>query len=85
MGLIESRGDTYALPETEAYAERVEDIRTSRYGCGPRKEREKDANGRWVTHVVEVPPKSEVERLEVERVKYKAERERFRRELEVAA
>jgi hypothetical protein len=85
MGLIEDRGGTYALPETEAYAERVEDIRTSRYGGGPRKERKKDANGRWVTQVVEVPPKSEVERLELERVKYKAERERFRRGLEMAA
>lgn len=85
MGLIEARGGTYALPETEAYAERVEDIRTSRYGGGPRKERKKDATGRWVTQVVEVPPKSEVERLEVERVKYEAERERFRRGLEMAA
>jgi hypothetical protein len=85
IGLIEVRGGTYALPETEAYAERVEDIRTSRYGGGPRKERKKDANGRWVTRVVEVPPKSEVERLEVERVKYEAERERFRRGLEMAA
>jgi hypothetical protein len=85
MGLIQDRGGTYALPETEAYAERVEDIRTSRYGGGPRKERKKDANGRWVTRVVEVPPKSEVERLEVERVKYEAERERFRRGLEMAA
>jgi hypothetical protein len=85
MGLIESRGDTYALPDADAYEERIEDIRTSRYGGGPRKERKKDATGRWVTHVVEVPPKSEVERLEVERVKYKAEQERFRRELGVAA
>src|SRR5215204_101942 len=85
MGLIEARGDTYALPEMEAYAERVEDIRTARYGGGPRKERRKGPEGRWVTHVVEVPPKSEVERLEGERLKYKAERERFRRELEVAA
>jgi Bifunctional DNA primase/polymerase, N-terminal/Primase C terminal 1 (PriCT-1) len=85
MGLIESRGGTYALPGADAYEERIEDIRTSRYGGGPRKERKKDANGRWVARVVEVPPKSEVERLEVERVKYEAERERFRRALEVAA
>jgi hypothetical protein len=85
MGLIEARGDTYALPGADAYEERIEDIRTSRYGGGPRKERRKDPEGRWVTHVVEVPPKSEVERLEVERVKYKAERERFMRELEAAA
>ena len=84
-GLIEVRGGTYALPETEAYAERVEDIRTSRYGGGPRKERKKDANGRWVTHVVEVPPKSEVERTEEERVKYEAERGRYRARLEEAA
>ena len=85
MGLIEARGDTYALPESETYAERVEDIRTSRYGGGPRKERKKDANGRWVTHVVEVPPKSEVERLEEEKVKYEAERGRHRARLEEAA
>jgi hypothetical protein len=85
MGLIDARGDTYALPERQAYAERVEDIRTSRYGGGLRKERKRDANGRWVTQVVEVPPKSELERLEEERLKYEAERERFRRGLEMAA
>jgi hypothetical protein len=85
MGLIEARGDTYALPGADAYEERIEDIRTSRYGGGSRKERRKDPEGRWVTRVVEVAPKSEVERTEKERVKYEAERERFRRELEVAA
>ena len=85
MGLIEARGDTYALPETEAYAERVEDVRTSRYGGGPRKERRKDANGLWVTRVVEVPPKSELERMNVERLKYEAERGRYRARLEEAA
>jgi hypothetical protein len=85
MGLIEARGDTYALPGADAYEERVEDIRTTRYGGGPRKERKKDANGRWVTHVVEVPPKSEVERMEVERVRYEAERGRYRARLEEAA
>jgi len=85
MGLIEDGGGTYALPGADAYEERIEDMRTSRYGGGPRKERKKDANGRWVAHVVEVPPKSEVERLEGERVNYEAERERFRRRLEKAA
>ena len=85
MGLIEDRGGTYALPETEAYAERVEDIRTARYGGGPRKERRKGPEGRWVTRVVEVPPKSEVERTEVERLKYEAERGRYRARLEEAA
>jgi hypothetical protein len=85
MGLIEARGDTYALPGADAYEERVEDIRTTRYGGGPRKERKKDANGRWVTHVVKVPPKSEVERMEVERVRYEAERGRYRARLEEAA
>lgn len=85
MGLIECRGNTYALPGRERYEERIEDIRTTRYGGGPRKVRKKDSTGCWVTHVVEVPPKSEMEREEVERVKYKAERERYRRELEVAA
>jgi hypothetical protein len=85
MGLIEVRGDTYALPGTEAYAERVEDIRTARYGGGPRKERRKGPEGRWVTRVVEVPPKSEVERTEEERVKYEAERGRYRARLEEAA
>jgi len=85
MGLIEARGDTYALPSQEAYAERVEDIRTARYGGGPRKERRKSPEGRWVTRVVEVPPKSEVERIEVERVKYEAERGRYRARLEKAA
>jgi len=85
MGLIESRGDTYALPGADAYEERIEGIRTSCYGGGPRKERRKDANGRWVMRVVEVPPKSELERMEVERLKYRAEREQFRREMEVAA
>jgi hypothetical protein len=85
MGLIEARGDTYALPETEAYAERVEDIRTARYGGGPRKERRKGPEGRWVARVVEVPPKSEVERTEEERVQYEAERGRYRARLEEAA
>jgi hypothetical protein len=85
MGLIEARGDTYALPGTEAYAERVEDIRTARYGGGPRKERRKGPEARWVTRVVEVPPKSEVERAEEERVKYEAERGRYRTRLEEAA
>jgi hypothetical protein len=85
MGLIEDRGGTYALPGADAYEERIEDIRTSRYGGGPRKERKRDANGRWVTQVVEVPPRSELERLEEERLKYAAERERFRRGLEMAA
>jgi len=85
MGLIEAGGDTYALPEMEAYAERVEDIRTDRYGGGPRKERRKDPEGRLVTRVVEVPPKSEVERTEAERVKYEAERGRYRARLEAAA
>jgi hypothetical protein len=85
MGLIEDKGGSYALPGADAYGERIEDMRTSRYGGGPRKERKKDANGRWVTRVVEVPPKSEMERLGVERVKYQAERERFRRALGAAA
>ena len=85
MGLIEATGGTYALAETEAYAERVEDIRTDRYGGGPRKERRKSPEGRWVVRVVEVPPKSEVERTEEERVKYEAERGRYRAGLEEAA
>ena len=85
MGLIEARGDTYALPGADAYEGRIEDIRTSRYGGGPRKERKKDPEGRLVAYVVEVPPKSELERLEEERLKYEAERERFRRGLEMAA
>jgi len=78
MGLIEDRGGIYALVSQEAYEKRVEDIRTTRYGGGPRKVRSKDATGHPVTYVVEVPPKSEVEREAAERVKYQGERERYR-------
>src|SRR5215204_617402 len=85
LGLVEDRGGTYALVGQERYEKRIQGLRAARYGGGPRKERKKDANGRWVTHVVEVPPKSEVERLEEERVKYEAERGRYRARLEEAA
>jgi hypothetical protein len=85
LGLVEDMGGTYALVSQERYEKRVQGLRAARYGGGPRKERKKDPVGRWVVRVVEVPPKSELERLEEERLKYEAERERYGRELERAA
>jgi hypothetical protein len=85
LGLVEDRGGTYALVGQERYEERIQGLRAARYGGGPRKERKKDPTGRWVVRVVEVPPKSEVERLEGERVRYEAERTRHRARLEEAA
>ena len=85
LGLVEDRGGTYALVSQERYVERIQGLRAARYGGGPRKERKKSPEGRWVTRVVEVPPKSEVERTEEERVKYEVERGRYRARLEEAA
>jgi hypothetical protein len=85
MGLIEDKGGIYALPGRDAYERRVEDIRTTRYGGGPRKVRGKDETGRMVSSVKHVPPKSEVEREAEERLKYEGDRERYRRKLEKAA
>jgi hypothetical protein len=85
LGLVEDRDGTYALVSQERYEERIQSVRAARYGGGPRKERKKGPEGRLVAYVVEVPPKSELERLEEERLKYEAERERFRRGLEMAA
>jgi hypothetical protein len=78
MGLVEDRGGVYRLPGQEHYVERVEDIRAARCGGGPRKVRSKDRRGLLVTRVVEVPPKSEVEREEGDRLKYKAESDEYR-------
>jgi len=85
MGLIEDKGGIYALPGRDAYEKRVEDIRTTRYGGGPRKVRGKDETGRMVSSVKHVPPKSEVEREAEQRLKYEGDRERYRRKLEMAA
>ena len=78
MGLVEDRGGVYRLPGQERYVERVEDIRAARCGGGPRKVRSKDRRGLLVTRVVEVSPKSEVEREEGDRLKYKAESDGYR-------
>jgi hypothetical protein len=85
MGLIEDKGGIYALPGRDTYERRVEDIRTTRYGGGPRKVRGKDETGRMVSSVKHVPPKSEVEREAEERLQYEGDRERYRRKLEMAA
>jgi hypothetical protein len=85
MGLIEDKGGIYALPGRDTYEKRAEDIRTTRYGGGPRKVRGKDETGRMVSSVKHVPPKSEVEREAEERLKYEGDRERYRRKLEMAA
>jgi hypothetical protein len=85
LGLVEDKGGTYALPGRDAYERRVEVIRTTRYGGGPRKVRGKDETGRMVSSVKHVPPKSEVEREAEERLKYEGDRERYRRKLEMAA
>jgi hypothetical protein len=78
LGLVEDRGGVFALPGQERYARRVEEVRDARYGGGPRKVRGKDRQGRMVTRVVEVPPKSEVEHEEGDRLKYEAQRDRYR-------
>jgi hypothetical protein len=78
LGLVEDRRGVFALPGEERYVRRVEDIRAARYGGGLRKVRHKDQQGRMVSRVVEVPPKSEVERKEGDRLKYEAQRNKYR-------
>ena len=78
MGLVEHRGGVYRLPGQERYVERLDDVRAARCGGGPRKVRSKDKRGFLVTRVVEVPPKSELEREEADLLKYEAERDRYR-------
>jgi hypothetical protein len=78
MGLVEDRGGVYRLPGQERYVERVEDVLAARCGGGPRKVRSKDKRGFMVTRVVEVPPKSELEREEADLLKHEAERDKYR-------
>lgn len=80
LGLIEDRGGVYVLPGEPRYQERIAEIRRARYGGGLRKVRRRDQQGRWVSHVVEVSPKSEDEREEADRLAYEGDRRKYRGE-----
>jgi hypothetical protein len=80
MGLIEERGGFYALPDDVRYVKRVQEVRAAPHGGGPRKVRRKDHHGRWVSRVVEVPPMSEDEREEADRLAYEDQRRNHRGE-----
>jgi len=75
LGLVEDRGGVYALHDD--HRERVEKVRGLAYGGGERKVRRKDASGRMVTFVREVPATSEAERDEMDRRVYDEQRRRF--------
>jgi len=76
LGLIEDRGGVYAL--VGHYAERVEEVRAARYGGGERKVTSKNPDGRVVSRVIYIEPKSEVDREEDDRRSYAGQRIRYR-------
>jgi primase-like protein len=78
LGLIEDRGGVYALPDQARYVKRVQEIRAARIGGGPHKVRSKDRQGRWVTRVIEVSPRSEIEREEADALDHEKDRHRYR-------
>jgi Bifunctional DNA primase/polymerase, N-terminal/Primase C terminal 1 (PriCT-1) len=75
LGLVEDRGGIYAL--CGDYRERVEEVRSIPYGSGERKVRKKDASGRMVSYVREIPAMSEKERDELDRRAYAEQSRRF--------
>jgi hypothetical protein len=79
LGLVVERGGVYALPAEQRYRERVDQVRVAPQGGGPRKVSAKDCGGRWVSRVVEIPPRSEVEREQEDRRQYEKHRECHRR------
>jgi hypothetical protein len=82
LGLVEDKGGVFALAGD--YAERLEGVRRARYGGGERKVTSKNPDGRRVSRVIQVPPKSEVEREADDRRTYEGQRNRYRERLGVA-
>jgi len=76
LGLVEDKGGVFAL--AGEYAERVAGVRRARYGGGERRVTSKNPDGRRVSRVIHVPPKSEVEREADDRRSYEGQRSRYR-------